>query len=149
MIESGELSVSFAYDRCDVRSIPRRLGTLIRMEIANDSPRMTAQLFDQFCGGDDYVFYKTRFFLSLAALEGSLVSRSQAKRVTARFEEFGEVELDFIGIESIGQAFADELLRVWPLAHPNTKLLVANADDAVLKMVGHIKGRSDLPQMLQ
>ncbi|MFA7240751.1 MAG: STAS-like domain-containing protein, partial [Sulfuricellaceae bacterium] len=68
-------------------------------------------------------------------------------RHTARFEKFGEVELDFTGVESIGQAFADELLRVWPLAHPQTKLFVTNANNAVLKMVGHVKGRSDLPQV--
>lgn len=147
VIESGELSVSFANDQCDVRSIPHRQGTLIRMEIANDSPRTTKQVFDRYCGGDGYSFYKTRFFLSLAAFEGSLISRSQAKRVAVRFEKFGEVELSFAGVESVGQAFADELLRVWPLAHPQTKLQVVDAGAAVLKMVGHIKGRNDLPQV--
>lgn len=147
VIESGELSVSFANDRCDVRIIPHRLGTLIRMEIANDSTRTTTQVFDQFCGGDEYAFYKTRFFLSLAAIEGNLVSRSQAKRVAARFEKFAVVELDFSGVESMGQAFADELLRVWPLAHPQTKLLVAHANEAVQKMVGHVQGRKDLPHV--
>lgn len=147
VIESGELSVSFANDQCDVRSIPHRQGTLIRMEIANDSPRTTKQVFDRYCGGDEYSFYKTRFFLSLAAFEGSLISRSQAKRVAVRFEKFGEVELSFAGVESVGQAFADELLRVWPLAHPQTKLQVVDAGAAVLKMVGHIKGRNDLPQV--
>jgi len=92
------------------------------------------------------ISHRPRFFLSLAALEGSLVSRSQAKQVATRFEKFGEVELDFTGVESIGQAFADELLRVWPLAHPNTKLVVSNASDAVFRMIRHIKARSDLPQ---
>lgn len=146
VIESGDLSVSFTDDHCDVQSVAHRNGTLVRMEIANDSPRTTAQVFDRFCGGDDYVFYKTRFFLSLAAIEGNLVSRSQARRVADRFEKFSEVELDFAGVENIGQAFADELLRVWPLAHPKTKLLVANAGGAVLRMMTHVKGRSDLPQ---
>jgi len=146
VIESGELSVSFYEDRCEARNIPRRPGSLIRMEIANDSPRTTTQVFDQFCGGDDYAFYKTRFFLSLAAFEGNLLSRSQAKRMVARFEKFSEVELNFAGIEHIGQAFADELLRVWPLAHPQTRLLVGKANDAVLNMVKHVRGRKDLPQ---
>lgn len=145
VIESGELSVSFSSDRCDVRVIPQRKGTLIRMEIANDSAKTTKQVFDQFCGGEEYAFYKTRFLLSLAVIEGNLISRSQAKRVATRFEKFSEVELDFSGVENIGQAFADELLRVWPLAHPQTKLIVANANEAVQKMVGHIQSRKDLP----
>ena len=149
IIESGELSVSFAENECEVRNIACRQGTLIRMEIANNSARTTKQVFDQFCGGENYAFNKTRFFLTLAAFEGSLVSRSQAKRVAARFEKFGEVELDFASVESIGQGFADELLRVWPLTHPQTKLLVTNANDAVLMMVGHIKGRQDLPQIVE
>lgn len=88
----------------------------------------------------------TRFFISLAALEGNLISRSQAKQVAVRFEQFSEVELDFTGVESLGQAFADELVRVWPITHPQTKLLVVNANDTVLKMISHIKGRIDLPQ---
>jgi hypothetical protein len=80
------------------------------------------------------------------AFEGNLVSRSQARRVAARFEQFGEVELDFSGVASVGQAFADELLRVWPLHHPQTRLLVVNAGEAVLRMIAHVRGRGDLPQ---
>ena len=39
--------------------------------------------------------------------EGLLVTRSQAKRVAQRFECFKRVELDFVGVSDIGQAFAD------------------------------------------
>lgn len=90
----------------------------------------------------------TRFSLALmlAAYDGILISRSQAKQVAACFDGHKEVELDFADVISIGQGFADELLRVWPLAHPQTKLTVINANDAVLKMVGHIRSRDDLPQ---
>ena len=35
-----------------------------------------------------------------------LVSRSQAKRLCHRFDNFEEVELDFDGVEEIGQGFA-------------------------------------------
>lgn len=42
-----------------------------------------------------------------------------------------EIEDDGIGVFSgvghVGQAFIDELLRVWPLAHPSTQIAVANA----------------------
>lgn len=89
---------------------------------------------------------KTHFFVSLATLEGELISRSQAKRVVTRFENFEVVELDFTGVEQIGQAFADELIRVWPIAHPSTRLKVTHAQSQVLKMLQHVMGRNDLPQ---
>ena len=146
-IKSGSLQVVFHGARCDVRQIQARPGTLIRMEIANRSPRTITEIFDQFCGGDDYTFYKTRFLVSLAVMEGSLVSRSQAKRVAARLDKFAEVELDFLGVEAIGQGFADELFRVWPLAHKNTQISVINANPAISKMLGHIRSRTDLPQV--
>lgn len=146
VLESGELSVVFSDEHCDVRHIPHRQGTLVRMEIANNSARITTEVFNHFCGGDDCAFYKTRFFLSLAMLEGSLISRSQAKRVAARFEKFAEVELDFAGVESMGQGFTDELLRVWALAHPQTRLVVVNASDDVLRIINHVRARQDLPQ---
>lgn len=146
VLESGELSVTFAEDQCTVTPIPARQGTLIQMQLAKDTTKTTKLIFDQFCDAEDFVFYKTRFFLSLATLEGNLVSRSQAKRVAARFEAFSEVEIDCTGIEQIGQAFADELLRVWALKHPETHLHMTNTNPSVKKMISHIKGRSDLPQ---
>lgn len=146
VIQSGELMVSFADNRCEVKSMPSRPGTIVRMEIDNNSQRTMEQTFSQFADADDRGFYRTRFFVSLAALEGNLVSRSQAKRVAARFEKFSEVELDFRGVSGIGQAFADELFRVWPLSHQQTKIQVTNAAEAVLKMMRHVKGRVDLPQ---
>ncbi len=135
VIESGELIVSFEADECLVHSGPHRQGTRLRMEIANDSPRT-----------NEFTFCKTRFFVSLAAFEGELTSRSQAKRVVARFEDFAEVELDFGRVDHIGQAFTDELVRVWPLAHPGTQLKITHARDGVAKMLKHVVGRLDLPQ---
>ena len=45
--------------------------------------------------------------------EDNLVSRSQAKRVLARVDRFEEVILDYSGIRAVGQAFADEIFRVF------------------------------------
>lgn len=52
-----------------------------------------------------------------------LIFRSQAKRLIARFDRFKTVTLDFREVETIGQAFADELFRVYALAHPQAELL--------------------------
>lgn len=146
MIESGGLSVVFENDACSVHAIDNQRGTRFSMKIANNSNRTTQDVFSRFRDPNDLTFYKSKFFISLAAFEGELTSRSQAKRVVARFEDFKEVELDFAATDDIGQAFADELVRVWPLVHPSTRLRIVNAGESVKKMLKHVMGRSDLPQ---
>ncbi|WP_081687044.1 STAS-like domain-containing protein [Chitinilyticum litopenaei] len=66
----------------------------------------------------------------------SLVSRSQARRLAARFEGFKMVVLDFDQVEEIGQAFADEIFRVFASDHPDVRLHTLNANTAVQRMIG-------------
>jgi hypothetical protein len=74
--------------------------------------------------------------LRLAQHEGeALVSRSQAKRVCNRFERFKRVEMDFAGIEVIGQGFADEVFRVFAAAHPQIRITPLNSSPAVAQMI--------------
>lgn len=111
-------------------------GTLIYMRIAADSECTTKDVFDRFSGGEDYGFDKTVVPVKLARIgEGTLVSRSEAKRLVARFEGFKAVCLDFAGVEEIGQAFADEVFRVFQNAHPEIKLLAIHTTTAVSQMI--------------
>lgn len=89
------------------------------MSIALDSERTTTEVFQAFMNApEDYDFSKTIVPMKLAQIgDEQLVSRSQAKRLIARFDRFKTVTLDFTGVETIGQAFADELFRVYALAH--------------------------------
>lgn len=64
-----------------------------------------------------------------------LVSRSQAKSLILGFEDFKTVILDFTGVEEIGQAFSDEVFRVFHNAHKDTKLVPINMTPAVRDMV--------------
>jgi len=64
-----------------------------------------------------------------------LVSRSQARRVLGGLELFREVTLDFKDIEYIGQAFADEIFRVFPNMNPNTSIIAQNANPDVQNMI--------------
>ena len=106
-------------------------GTRVRMRLANDSPRVLNTVFDAFTDPDEYTFDKTVVPLRLAQYEGEkLVSRSQAKRVAHRFERFKRVELDFAGVSEIGQAFADELFRVFVAAHPGIRITPVNTAPA-------------------
>ncbi|WP_416338596.1 STAS-like domain-containing protein [Methylomusa anaerophila] len=43
--------------------------------------------------------------------------------------------MDFKGVSAIGQAFADELFRVFKLDHPEVELFPINMSDDVKKMV--------------
>ena len=111
-------------------------GTRVRMRLANDSPRKVREVFGAFTDPEEYTFDKTVVPLRLAQHEGEkLVSRSQAKRVAHRFECFKRVELDFTGISEIGQAFADEMFRVYASAHPHIRITPLHAAPAVAQMI--------------
>jgi anti-sigma regulatory factor (Ser/Thr protein kinase) len=111
-------------------------GTLVLMRLANDSRRTLKEVFDQFAAPEEYSFDKTIVPMQLALYEGEkLVSRSQARRVTQRFEHFRTVVLDFTGVAEIGQAFADEIFRVFQTAHPGTRLTPTEMTPAVRNMV--------------
>lgn len=111
-------------------------GTRVRMRLANDSPKTMLAVFRQFTEGEDTDFARTVVPLRLAQHEGDkLVSRSQARRVAFRFERFSKVELDFTGVEEIGQAFADELFRVYARAHPQIRITPIHTTPAVDMMI--------------
>lgn len=111
-------------------------GTLVLMRLANDSRKTLKGVFDRFAAPEEYSFDKTIVPVRLAQYEGEkLVSRSQAKRLTQRFDRFRTVVLDFSGVEEIGQAFADEVFRVFQAAHPGTKLVPAEMTPAVKNMI--------------
>lgn len=115
-------------------------GTTVFMQLANDSPRTTREVFDKFAAPEEYTFAKTLVPVRLAQHEGEkLVSRSQAKRLTLRFERFQTVVLDFDAVAEIGQAFADEVFRVFQNAHPGTTLVAINMTPRVEAMVSRAR----------
>jgi len=103
------------------------------MELAYDSEHTTKEIFDRFALPEEYSFAKTIVPVRLAQYEGEkLVSRSQAKRLTRRFERFQTVILDFSGVEEIGQAFADEVFRVFHNANPAITMTPINNNPGIL-----------------
>jgi hypothetical protein len=115
-------------------------GTSVQMTIAVDAKRTTKEVFDRFSSDENYSFSRTHVPMNLAKHgEENLVSRSQARRVLARFERFQEVMLDFAGIDSIGQAFADEIFRVFALANPQIVLIAINTTTEVDQMISRAR----------
>jgi DNA-binding Lrp family transcriptional regulator len=111
-------------------------GTIVCMIISPSCTRTTNDVYSQFTDApDDYDFSKTIVPMRLAKYgDEQLVSRSQAKRLIARFERFKTVVLDFSEIQEIGQAFADELFRVYANKHPAVDLQPKNMNEQVERM---------------
>jgi len=115
---------------------PFKKGTIVFMRISLESKRTTAEVFNKFMNApEDFDFSKTIVPMKLAQLgDEQLISRSQAKRLIARFDRFKIVILDFKGVNEIGQAFADELFRVYANAHPQVELTPNNMTEQVERM---------------
>lgn len=118
-------------------------GTLVNMEIRKNSKISIADIFNEYTDPDKQPgFHKTIIPVKLMQYEGeSLLSRSQAKRLITRFDRFIEVILDFSGVKIIGQAFADEVFRVFGNEHPQVLLIPANYNDDIRKMIEHVTGK--------
>jgi hypothetical protein len=116
-------------------------GTIVYMKLHNHTARTTTKVFDQFSSRDgDYRFNKTVVPVNLARYgNDQLVSRSQAKRLLARVELFKIVILDFRDVPEIGQAFADEIFRVFAKRHPEIELHPTHASSAVRRMIERAK----------
>ena len=111
-------------------------GTAVWMELNNHKARTMKSIFDKFTSKADYGFNRTVVPVRLAQYgDDKLISRSQAKRVLARVELFRIVIFDFKNVDYIGQAFADEIFRVFAQNHPNIELNVININPEIEKMI--------------
>ncbi len=137
--------VSFSHDKSDaddwVRDNPGfQAGTTVWMRLRNRSTRTTKRVFDEYVSAEDYDFSRTVVPVVLAQyVADPLISRSQAKRVLSRVELFRTVVFDFSEVDVIGQAFADEIFRVFAKAHPRIDLQVIHANAAVRKMISRVR----------
>lgn len=120
-----------------------RAGTWIYMALNNHTSRSTKKVFDEYSSKDgDYRFNKTVVPVTLAKFgPAELVSRSQAKRLLARVDLFEVVIFDFKGVETIGQAFADEIFRVFARTHRDMEIRFTNCTKQVSEMIS--RARSD------
>jgi anti-sigma regulatory factor (Ser/Thr protein kinase) len=142
-IESGDIvfdrriakAALAPFDWVDIsRSLETPAATTVRMDLDLATPRTAAEVYARYfdpdeSGGD--AFHTTEVPVRLAQLSSQLVSRSQAKWVVERATDFRTVVLDFEGVGLIGQAFADEIFRVFATAHPEVRLRRVNATGEV------------------
>lgn len=117
-------------------------GTGVQLSIGFGSELTTKAVFDRYTASadEDFAFDKTVVPVRLARMGGeSLVSRSQAKRLLARVDKFDLVQLDFTGVDEIGQAFADEIFRVFQNRFPSIQLVPENTTRAVEQMISRAR----------
>jgi len=111
-------------------------GTTVWMKLNNHTSRSTGKVFDEYTSPDDLGFTRTVVPVRLAQYgDDKLISRSQAKRLLARIDRFRTVVLDFQEVDAIGQAFADEVFRVFRNKHPHIELIPYKANSAVKRMI--------------
>lgn len=119
-------------------------STIILMKINIFSKRLIKNVFDNFTSDDlqagNFQFDKTIIPVRLAKYENEkLVSRSQAKRLLLRIERFKHIVFDFEGVSSIGQAFADEIFRVYANKHKHIHLMYINTTKDIENMINRAK----------
>ncbi len=139
VIASGEVYFSHEFDEREdwiLLASSAGGGTLVRMSLHNHTARTLKKVFDKFTSDDDYGFTKTVVPVKLMRYgDDNLVSRSQAKRLLSRFDRFKVVVLDFSGVASVGQAFADEVFRVFKGKHPEVEIVAVRASSEVKRMI--------------
>lgn len=146
-IFSGGVYFSHKFDQKEdwiLQASVSQSGTLVRMELHNHTARTTRKVFDKFTSDEDYGFTKTVVPVKLMRYgDDNLVSRSQAKRLLARFDRFKVVILDFSSVASVGQAFADEVFRVFKAKHPEVELVAIHASSEVKRMISRAQSAGE------
>lgn len=114
---------------------PPRKGTRVTLELVPGTLKPLADVFRAFTDPETLAFTRTRTTVKLAAVGTRLLSRSEAKRVLVGAEKFHVVELDFHGVELVGQGFCDEVFRVFASAHKDVEFVALRMNDSVAFMV--------------
>jgi anti-sigma regulatory factor (Ser/Thr protein kinase) len=115
-------------------------GTAVMLRVDNNTARTIKKVYDQYSVEGSYGFNKTTVPVRLAKYgTDQLVSRSQAKRVLMRVEQFSQVIFDFSDVDMIGQAFADQIFRVFALEHPSVELRTVHANAEITGLINAAK----------
>jgi len=113
-------------------------GTKVTFDLSCRSKRHLNSVFNKYTNvakGSDYGFDKTEIRVKLYTVAGVHVSRSQARRVLAGLEKFKVILFDFDKVPMVGQAFADEIFRVFHHRYPRIRLETENMNEGVKFMV--------------
>ncbi len=120
-------------------------GTKVIFEIDANSERHLNQVFKKYTNlseESDYGFDKTEIRVKLYTMGGVHISRSQARRILSGLEKFKIILLDFENVPVVGQAFADEVYRVFHYKYPDIKIEEKNMSEGVRFMIERAKNEA-------
>jgi len=118
---------------------PAKRGTKVSFQISNDSAKHLIDVLRQYQSDpEEKAFDKTEIQIKLYMMGTIHISRSQARRVLAGLDKFKLIILDFDKVPNIGQAFADEVFRVFKKSHPSIQLKPMNMNEAVQFMIERV-----------
>lgn len=151
--KAGELFVvdSFGYQLIVNNELPDiflkktrtiKRGTRVSFQIHTTSQRRMYDLFKEYADltqDSDHGFDKTKIHVKLYTIGDEYISRSQARRVLTGLEKFSIIEFDFDQVSIVGQAFADEIFRVFHNKHPYITLEAINMDEGAKFMVERVR----------
>lgn len=119
---------------------PSKQGTRVIFSIAKNSKRHLNSVFKQFQSEPgSLAFDKTEIRVRLFTTGTIYVSRSQARRILAGLDKFNTIVFDFEHVPTVGQAFCDEIFRVFANKHPKINIHTENMKEAVKFMVGRVE----------
>ncbi|MBE7029154.1 MAG: DUF4325 domain-containing protein [Ruminococcaceae bacterium] len=128
----SDLVENFDMARFDINA-----KTLVCMRLFNSTKKTIKEVFDRFSDMESG-FYKTHIPIAHVFPNGTPVSRSEARRLCSLFTEFKEVNLDFYGVEQLGQAFVHEIFVVWQKRNPEIKINVENANENISDFIKRV-----------
>ena len=118
---------------------PLKKGTKVTFVLDASSKKHLNDVFSDYVTEPGEVgFDKTEIKVRLYASGTVYISRSQARRILSGLEKFKTVTLDFEKVTTVGQAFADEIFRVFQQKHPEINILPINMAIPVKFMVDRV-----------
>ena len=122
-----------------INDIKKYQGTKVIFTIRPRAKTDLAKIFRTF-SGSSYEFSKTEVDVKLYKIDTVFISRSQARRLISGLDKFKHIILDFQDVATIGQAFADEIFRVWQNRNSPVKIEIKNANENVAFMIARARG---------
>ena len=134
-----ELAINNSIEDYTIKKLKKLLaGTEVYFEIDKNTNKSIRKLFRDYTFDTEHLTLDTTVIPINLYNEGDIwISRSQAKKVLAGLEKYKKIIFNFAGVEVIGQAFADEIFRVFNIEHPDIILEPINMSDSVKLMVSH------------
>jgi len=119
---------------------PQKRGTRVTFVISMESKKHLNDIFNRFITKPgDIGFDKTEILVRLFTTGTIYISRSQARRILSGLDKYETIVLDFDRVTTVGQAFADEIFRVFQQRYPNIKIEPVNMAEPVKFMIDRVE----------